>query len=60
MTDTQRIDDDFDALLKEAAERPVTREERREQRISWAIGMLPSNVKMTREEIERLVDEKYG
>lgn len=60
MTDTRRKYRDFDALLKEAAERPITREERREQRISWAIGMLPPNVKMTREEIERLVDEKYG
>lgn len=52
--DDLEIPDNLNELLKESAKRKMTREERREQVISWVIGM--STHKMTREEAERIVD----
>ena len=46
--------DNLEELLREAAKRKLSREERREQAISWVIGM--STHKVTREEAERVVD----
>ena len=47
--------DNLEELLKEAAKRKMSREEKREQKISWVIGM--STHKVSREEAERIVDD---
>ncbi len=52
--DDLEVPDNFDELVKKAVRRKLTREERREQKISWVIGM--STHEMTREEAERIVD----
>ena len=38
----------------------MPKEERRAQRISFIIGMLPKGVKMTREEVEEFIDSQNG
>lgn len=54
--DDLEIPDNLNELLREAAKRKLTREEKREQKISWVIGMTPYERKITREEAERIVD----
>lgn len=46
--------------LKQAAGRRMTREEILEQRISWVYGNLPRRMKITRDEVERLVRARQG
>ena len=46
--------------LYEAAKRPRTPEEVKEQRISFAVGMVSKKSKMPREEIEKIAKEAYG
>ena len=46
--------------LKRAAGRRMTREEILEQRISWVYGNLPRRMKITRDEVERLVRARQG
>ena len=38
----------------------MPKEERRAQRISFIMGMLPKGVKMTREEVEEFIDSQQG
>ena len=38
----------------------MPKEERRAQRISFIMGMLPKGVKMTREEVEEFIDSQHG
>ena len=52
--DDLEIPENLEELMKESAKRKMTREEKREQKISWVIGM--STHKITREEAERIVD----
>ena len=47
-------------VLQEAAKREMTREERREQRISFIMGMLGSDTKISREYVAAYVDEEYA
>ena len=46
--------------LRRAAGRRMTREEILEQRISWVYGNLPRRMKITRDEVERLVRARQG
>ena len=50
----------LDQLLREAAKESLTPEELRAQRISFAMGMLPHDSPITREEMERIHDSLYG
>ena len=45
-------------LLQESAQRSLTPDEIREQRISYAMGILPHDSTATREETEALVDKQ--
>ena len=38
----------------------MPKDERRAQRISFIMGMLPKGVKMTREEVEEFIDSQQG
>lgn len=44
--------------LKRAAEQPMTKDEKREQKISWVYGQM--NGEMSREEITKIINEKEG
>ncbi len=46
--------------LKESASKPMTKAEKREQRISWVYGNLPFRSKLSREDVARMIDEKEG
>ena len=50
----------FDELLREAAKKPLTRDEIRAQRISFAMGMMSHKNNMTREEVAKLIDSEDG
>lgn len=58
--DDLEIPDNLNELLKEAAKRKMTREERREQAISWIIGMMPHGIQISREDAERAIDGVKG
>ncbi len=49
--------EDFEQLLKEAAQRKMTPEERREQRVSFAMGMLPMDSPITKDEMRELINK---
>ena len=51
---------ELDELLQKSVQESLSREEKREQRISYAMGMLPHDSKTTRKEIEELADQIYG
>ena len=46
--------------MRESAKRTLTPQERRAQTVSWVIGMTPSNITITREEVEEMLNEEYG
>ena len=46
--------------MKQAAKWRMTREDIMEQRISWVYGNLPRRMKMSRDEVERLVRAQEG
>lgn len=54
--DDLEIPDNLEELMKESAKKKMSREERREQAISWVIGMMPHGIEISREEAERAVD----
>ena len=54
------IPDDLEEILSKLPNRPLTKEERQAQRISFAMGMLPFDSTITREYIEDLVKSQYG
>ena len=58
--DHEEPDNDINKKLLEEARRPLTPEERREQRISFAMGMLGKKNTMTRDEVRKLAEEQYG
>ena len=51
---------EIEQLMREKATLSLTKEELRKQRISWVMGMLPFDSTMTRSEVERLLDSRYG
>ena len=53
--DDLEIPDNLNELVRKAVKRKMSREEKREQKISWVIGM--STHKVSREEAERIVDD---
>ena len=46
--------------LNRVAARQMSREERREQRVSFIVGTMGSDSTVTREEVERILDEQEG
>ena len=52
--------DELITRLKEAAQRPMTPEEKRAQRISYILSVVGRDDESTREEIENYIDERYG
>jgi hypothetical protein len=46
--------------LRLAAQRPMTREEVREQKISWVLGNLPFDSAVTRDEVEAAIVRHEG
>ncbi len=57
---TMQVPDNLDELMRRAAKRDLTLAELREQRISFVIGMMPSDSTMTRRDIEELLKKQYG
>lgn len=49
---------ELEEKLKQAAKQPMTKAEKREQKISWVYGQM--NGEMPRDEITRIIDEKEG
>lgn len=52
--------DELITRLKKAAQRPMTPEEKRAQRISYILSVVGRDDESTREEIENYIDERYG
>ena len=52
--------DETTALMVEAAKKPMSHAERRGQMISFAMAMMGNESTMTREDVEKLAEEKYG
>ena len=46
--------------LREAAGRPMSREEVRAQKISFILGMMPHDSTITRQQVEDIVDRSAG
>ena len=46
--------------MRRSVKRTLTPQERRAQMVSWIIGMTPSRVSITREEVEEMLNEEYG
>lgn len=49
--------DNLEELLREAAKKKMTPEERREQRVSFAMGMLPMDSPITKDEMRELINK---
>ena len=63
LLDDPSVPDDFEEIVRKSVYpslKEMPREERRAQRISYIMGMLPRGVKMTREQVEDFVDSQYG
>ena len=54
------VPDNLEELARLAAKKDLTLGELRAQRISFAIGMMPSDITMTRRDIEELLKKRYG
>ena len=54
------VPDNLEEILRKVAKKDLTKEERRAQRISWVMGMMPRGMKMSREEVTKLITERYG
>ncbi len=50
----------IEALMREKAKPSLTKEELREQRISWVMGMLSRGSAMSIEQVEKFIDSRYG
>ena len=46
-------DEELGRLLRESAAKPMTPEERFEQKVSWVYGMLPHDTPLTKEDVRR-------
>ncbi len=54
-----KYDEHFEKRLKEAARRKMTPEEMKEQRVSFAMGMLPADSPITKDEMRELIDKQF-
>ena len=52
--------DELITRMKEAAQRSMTPEEKRAQRISYILSMVGRDDASTKEEVENYVDQRYG
>ena len=55
------VPDNLEEIIREsvyASLKDMPREERRAQRVSYIMGMLPRGVNMTREQVENFVDSQ--
>ena len=52
--------EELDKLLASKADKPLTLEEIRAQRLSFVMGMLPRETTLTREEVKELLEKHYG
>ena len=52
--------DEIDVRLRDSVRPALTREEIREQKISFVMGMMSERSTMTREEVAELLDSQYG
>lgn len=50
--------ENLEQLLQEAAQKGVTPEEMKEQRVSFAMGMLSSDSKITKDEMRKLINKQ--
>ena len=48
---------ELEEKMKKMAKGRMTKEEIRAQKISYVHGSLPANIRLTREEVEKIVDE---
>lgn len=63
MTESKRKDAKHDDLINrvyESAKLPLSKEDRREQRISYVLSVVGKFDEQTRKEVEQIVDEVYG
>ena len=56
----QKRDEALESRMKQAASKPMTKEEVRRQRLSFVYGQLPSSSTLTREEVAKLLDAREG
>ncbi len=49
--------DNLEELLREAAKKKMTLEERREQRVSFVMGMLPVDSPLTKDEVRKMLNK---
>jgi len=54
-----KYDKRFEKRLKKAARREMTPEEMKEQRVSFAMGMLPADSPITKDEMRKLLDKPF-
>lgn len=60
-TQNHKIDDEgLEQRLKTIAGQPMTKQEVREQRISFVYGQLPHRLGLTKEYVEKRIDEMEG
>ncbi len=52
--------DELIKRMKEAAQRPMTPEEKRAQRISYILSVVGRDDESTKKEVEDYIDERYG
>ena len=60
MHSVEAAPESFTEQLREAAQQPMTREEIREQKISFVTGMLPRGSNMSRKDVAELLDSQYA
>ena len=51
---------ELDELLASKADKPLTLDEIRAQRLSFVMGMLPSGITLTRKDVKELLEKHYG
>ena len=52
--------EELEELLASKTDEPLTLEEIRAQRLSFVMGMLPRETTLTREDVQQLLEKRYG
>ena len=60
MTKENNESENVEMILRRAAKKPLSPEEIKEQRVSFAIGTMGSKSKITKKEVKELVEKQYG
>ena len=60
MTKEKNESENVEMMLRRAAKKPLSPEEIKEQRVSFAIGTMGSKSKITKKEVKELVEKQYG